>query len=58
VPWWIIRAWPRLRLVGKQHEVKGQVICAFVSLRAGIESSPSLVDELRGHVAKKIGAIA
>ncbi len=45
-------------VVGKKHEVKGQGICAFVSLRAGIESSPSLVDELRGHVAKKIGAIA
>ncbi|MEE9550113.1 MAG: acetate--CoA ligase, partial [Candidatus Binatia bacterium] len=45
-------------VIGKQHEVKGQGICAFVSLRSGIESSPSLVDELRGHVAKKIGAIA
>ena len=45
-------------VIGKKHEMKGQGICAFVSLRAGIESSPSLVDELRGHVAKKIGAIA
>ena len=45
-------------VIGKQHEIKGQGICAFVSLKAGVESSPSLVEELRGHVAKKIGAIA
>ena len=45
-------------VIGKKHEVKGQGICAFVSLSAGIENTPSLVDELRGHVAKKIGAIA
>jgi acetyl-CoA synthetase len=37
---------------------KGQAICAFVSLKAGVESSPGLLDELEGHVAKKIGAIA
>ncbi len=45
-------------VLGKQHEIKGQGICAFVSLKAGVESSPSLAEELRGHVAKKIGAIA
>ena len=45
-------------VVGKQHEVKGQGICAFVSLMAGIENTPELIEELRGHVAKKIGAIA
>jgi acetyl-CoA synthetase len=45
-------------VIGKQHEIKGQGICAFVSLKAGVESSPSLAEELRGHVAKKIGAIA
>jgi len=37
---------------------KGQAICAFVSLKAGIENSRGLVDELKGHLAKKIGAIA
>ena len=45
-------------VIGKQHEIKGQTICAFVSLKAGIQNSPPLVDELKGHVAKKIGPIA
>jgi acetyl-CoA synthetase len=31
---------------------------AFVSLKAGVEGSSSLMDELKGHVAKKIGPIA
>ena len=42
----------------KQREIKGQAICAFVSLKAGMQNSPALVDELKGHVAKKIGPIA
>ncbi len=45
-------------VIGKQHEVKGQAICAFVSLKAGVTHSPALLDELKGHVAKKIGPIA
>ena len=45
-------------VIGKQHEVKGQGICAFVSLIAGVDNTPELVQELRAHVAKKIGAIA
>ena len=45
-------------VIGKQHEVKGQGICAFVSLITGVDNTPELVDELRAHVAKKIGAIA
>jgi acetyl-CoA synthetase len=45
-------------VIGKQHEIKGQGICAFVSLRAGMSGSPALIDELKQHVAKKIGAIA
>jgi acetyl-CoA synthetase len=45
-------------VIGKAHEIKGQAICAFVSLKAGVQNSPALVDELKGHVAKKIGAIA
>ena len=32
-------------------EAKAQAICAFVSLKAGIQNSPGLVDELKGHVA-------
>jgi acetyl-CoA synthetase len=34
------------------------MICVFVSLKAGVESSDGLVDELKNHVAKKIGSIA
>ncbi len=45
-------------VIGKAHEIKGQGICAFVSLKAGIKSSQALVDELKGHVARKIGSIA
>jgi acetyl-CoA synthetase len=45
-------------VVGKAHELKGQAIAAFVTLRSGFQSSGSLRDELRDHVAKKIGALA
>jgi acetyl-CoA synthetase len=45
-------------VVGKSHPLKGQALAAFVTLRAGRESSPELRDELRDFVAEKIGAIA
>jgi acetyl-CoA synthetase len=45
-------------VVGKHHEVKGESIAAFVTLREGQEPSEALADELKAHVAKKIGAIA
>jgi acetyl-CoA synthetase len=45
-------------VVGKAHELKGQAIAAFVTLREGHHSSPALRDELREHVAEKIGALA
>ncbi|MEA2553632.1 MAG: acetyl-CoA synthetase, partial [Fimbriimonadaceae bacterium] len=45
-------------VIGKKHELKGQGICAFVLLRAGHENTPQIVDELKAHVAHKIGAIA
>ncbi len=45
-------------VIGKQHEIKGQGICAFVTVKGGVEATSALVDELKGHVAKKIGAIA
>jgi hypothetical protein len=33
---------------------KGQAICAFVSLKGqGIQNSPALVDELKGHIGKR-----
>ncbi|MBL0939226.1 MAG: acetate--CoA ligase [Gemmatimonadaceae bacterium] len=45
-------------VVGKTHALKGQAIAAFVTLRAGFTQSPALRDELRDHVAQKIGALA
>ena len=45
-------------VVGKHHDLKGQAIAAFVTLRTGFHQSGELRDELRDHVAEKIGAIA
>ena len=45
-------------VVGKAHELKGQAVCAFVTLRDGFSKSPALRDELREFVANKIGALA
>ncbi len=45
-------------VVGRVHELKGQAIAAFVTLREGQSSSAALREELRAFVAEKIGAIA
>jgi acetyl-CoA synthetase len=45
-------------VVGKVHEIKGQAIAAFVTLKEGVKASPTLVDDLKEHVVQKIGAIA
>ena len=45
-------------VVGKSHEVKGESIAAFVTLREGVETSDGLMAEIRDHVGTKIGAIA
>ena len=45
-------------VVGRSHEIKGVGIAAFVTLKQGVETSDSLIDELKEHVVKKIGAIA
>jgi acetyl-CoA synthetase len=45
-------------VVGRTHDIKGQAVAAFVTLREGTAASPELSEELRAHVAKKIGAIA
>jgi acetyl-CoA synthetase len=45
-------------VVGKPHEIKGQAIAAFVTVKDGIKPSPELANELKQHVAKMIGAIA
>src|SRR5205823_4025898 len=45
-------------VVGKSHEIKGQAIAAFVRLKEGKHGTKELIDELKEHVVKKIGAIA
>ncbi len=45
-------------VVGKAHEMKGQALAAFVTLKEGKQPSDALRDELKAHVAKKIGALA
>ena len=44
--------------VGRPHELKGQAVAVFVTLKQGHESSPELEKELRNHVGTVIGAIA
>ncbi|HSJ14494.1 MAG TPA: acetate--CoA ligase [Longimicrobiales bacterium] len=45
-------------VVGRAHELKGQAIAAFVTLKEGRHASEDLKEELREHVAEKIGGIA
>jgi acetyl-CoA synthetase len=45
-------------VVGKHHDLKGQAISAFVTLKEGNRPSAELKDDLKDHVARKIGAIA
>jgi acetyl-CoA synthetase len=45
-------------VVGRAHEIKGQVAVAFVTLKEGNRASNEMADELKEHVVKIIGAIA
>jgi acetyl-CoA synthetase len=45
-------------VVGFPDRIKGQGICAFVTLRPGFEPSDEMKQALMGHVRKKIGSIA
>jgi acetyl-CoA synthetase len=45
-------------VVGRAHELKGQALAAFVTLKEGRAPSDALRDELKAHVAKKIGSLA
>ena len=45
-------------VVGANDEVTGQAIVGYVILRGTYEASDSLREEIRQHVAKKLGAIA
>jgi acetyl-CoA synthetase len=43
--------------VGRPHDVKGEAVAVFVTLRGG-EPDDSLKDALRKHVRHQIGALA
>src|SRR5687768_14087527 len=45
-------------VVGRPDELTGEAIFAFVIAKGGVETSPDLGEELRQHVATKIGPIA
>jgi len=45
-------------VVGRPHEIKGQGVVAFVTVKGNAKTSDALAKELRNHVGKVIGAIA
>jgi len=45
-------------VVGMPHDIKGQGIYAYVTLKVGLEGSDELAKELVTHVRKEIGPIA
>jgi acetyl-CoA synthetase len=45
-------------VVGANDETTGQAIIAYVTVKGGIETNKELGEELRQHVAKKIGPTA
>jgi acetyl-CoA synthetase len=46
-------------VVGRAHDIKGQAIAAFVTLKEGVRApSSDLIGDLKEHVVRKIGAIA
>ncbi|MFN2237005.1 MAG: acetate--CoA ligase [Anaerolineales bacterium] len=44
--------------IGLPHEIKGNAIYSYVILRAGVEPSDKLAEELRNHVGHEMGPIA
>jgi acetyl-CoA synthetase len=45
-------------VVGRPDDLKGQALVAFVTLKTGVQASPSIREELRAHVAREIGPVA
>jgi acetyl-CoA synthetase len=45
-------------VIGQSDEDSGQAICAFVTLQGDLEGTDALVEEIRGHVAVRIGKLA
>ena len=44
--------------IGKSHEIKGQAIVGFVTLKDQVTASDEVISELKQHVATKIGPMA
>jgi acetyl-CoA synthetase len=45
-------------VVGRPDDLKGQAVCAFVTLESGQNPSKAMKEELRAWVAKEIGSMA
>ena len=45
-------------VIGRPDDLKGQAVCAFVTLKGNYKESEELSSQLRNHVGKVIGAIA
>ncbi|MEX2579639.1 MAG: acetate--CoA ligase [Verrucomicrobiales bacterium] len=45
-------------VVGRPHDIKGQAVVAYVTLKQDAEPGDELAAELRNHVGQQIGAIA
>ena len=45
-------------MCGRNDDITGQAIVAFVTLKGGQDPSPEMLSELREHVGKVIGPIA
>ncbi|MGH2926743.1 MAG: AMP-binding enzyme, partial [Solirubrobacteraceae bacterium] len=45
-------------VIGQSDEDTGQAICAFVTLNGDLAGSDELIEEIRGHVADRIGKFA
>jgi acetyl-CoA synthetase len=45
-------------VVGRNDDLKGQAIAAFVTVKEGVTLTAALGDELKKHVSHKIGSIA
>jgi acetyl-CoA synthetase len=45
-------------VIGQQDEDTGQAICAFVTLEGDLDGDEQMVQDIREHVAKRIGKLA
>jgi acetyl-CoA synthetase len=44
--------------VGRPHDIKGQALVVFATVKGGTQKSPELVEELREWVGREIGGFA